>query len=109
MVSFCKQSTTKSSPTLTRSVQIQPRARKSEVIGVHDGRLKVKVSAPPVDGAANEELIKVFAKLLSVPKSKIEILSGEKSKQKVIQVKGLTLSQFTQILIQHGLLTVQFG
>lgn len=65
-------------------ITVQPGARKDEVVGLYGDpvRLKVKISAPPVDGAANEGLVKFLAKLLGVSKSKIQILRGETSKQK---------------------------
>ncbi len=68
------------------TVRVVPRASKSEIIGEHDGALKIKLSAPPVDGAANTELIKLLAKTFDVSKSEVEILSGETSKTKQIKI-----------------------
>ena len=62
------------------TVRVVPRASKSEIVGEHDGALKVRIASPPVDGAANEELIKFLSKTFGVAKSAVEILSGQTSK-----------------------------
>ena len=74
---------------LTFDVLVVPRAAKSEIIGEHDGALKIRISSPPVDGAANAELIKILSKKLDVPKSEVEIISGQTSKQKQVRINGL--------------------
>jgi hypothetical protein len=74
---------------ITFSVRVLPRSSRSEPAGIIDGVLKLKITAPPVEGAANEECIRVIARVLGVSKSRVEIASGRKSKQKVIRVKGL--------------------
>lgn len=61
---------------LNIQVQIQPGSSKDQIIGLHNGRLKIKISAPPVDGKANQNLIEFIAKALGVSKSKIEIVKG---------------------------------
>jgi hypothetical protein len=61
---------------LNIQVQIQPGSSKDQIIGIHNGRLKIKISAPPVDGKANQNLIEFIAKALGVSKSKIEIVKG---------------------------------
>lgn len=66
------------------SVVVVPRASKSEIVGEHNGALKVRLAAPPVDGAANEELIKVLAKEFGLAKSQVEIVSGHTSKTKKV-------------------------
>lgn len=75
------------------TVRVVPRASRSEIVGEHDGALKVRLAAPPVDGAANEELIKTLAKVFNVSKSSVEILSGETSKTKQIKIKNATGEQ----------------
>jgi len=67
-------------------VFVQPRSSMNKVVGVIDNRLKIKLKAPPVDGAANKMCIQFLAKLLHVPKSHIEILSGQSSRQKKIRI-----------------------
>jgi uncharacterized protein (TIGR00251 family) len=74
---------------LTFNVRVVPRASKSEIVGEHDGALKIRLASPPVDGAANAELIKVLSKKLDVPKSEVEIISGQTSKQKQVRINGI--------------------
>ncbi len=64
------------------AVQIQPQSSKIESVGVHGDRLKIKVKAPPVDGAANEELVRFLAKRLGLRQADLEIVGGATSKQK---------------------------
>lgn len=71
------------------AVRVQPRASCSEVVGELDGALKVRLAAPPVAGAANEELIRLLAKLLDVTRGQVAILSGATAKTKVIRIAGL--------------------
>lgn len=65
---------------------MQPRSSKSEIVGIHDGMLKVKLKSPPVDGQANEALIKYLAKLIKLPKTSVVIAKGDKSKRKKIKL-----------------------
>ncbi|HQU81922.1 MAG TPA: DUF167 domain-containing protein [Pyrinomonadaceae bacterium] len=71
------------------SVRVVPRASKSEIVGEMDGALKVRIASPPVDGAANAEIIKLFAKTFGVSKSEIEIIGGQTSKSKQIKAHGV--------------------
>ncbi|MBX7061611.1 MAG: DUF167 domain-containing protein [Pyrinomonadaceae bacterium] len=80
------------------SVRVVPRASKSEIIGVIDGTVKVRLKAPPVDGAANGELIKLFAGKLGVAKSDVEIVSGLTSKTKRLRVSGVTVEALNELL-----------
>ena len=80
-------------------VRVVPRASKSEIIGEHDGALKVRIISPPVDGAANMELIRVLAKKLGVSRNDIEIISGGTSKNKRIRVTNLSQSKL-EVLIK---------
>jgi uncharacterized protein (TIGR00251 family) len=70
------------------NVRVVPRASKSEIVGDLDGALKIRIASPPVEGAANEELIRVLAKDFNVSKSAVEILSGQTSKTKQIKIIG---------------------
>lgn len=67
-------------------VYIQPNSKKSGYAGVYDGMPKLKITAPPVDGAANAEIIKIFSKLLNIPKSEIVISSGQASRIKILDI-----------------------
>lgn len=71
-------------------VQVVPRSSRSEVVGDYNGALRIRLAAPPVDGAANEELIRVLAKTFNVARSEVTILSGHTGKVKQISIKGRT-------------------
>jgi len=74
------------------AVQITPNAKKTEVIGVLGDTLKLKLQAQPIEGKANEALIKFLAKTLSVPRSALTITHGQTSKKKLIEVVSATLT-----------------
>lgn len=67
-------------------IYIQPNSKKSGYAGLYDGIPKLKITAPPVDGAANSEIIKIFSKLLNIPKSDIVISSGQASRIKILDI-----------------------
>lgn len=83
---------------ITFYVKVVPRAPKSEIAGELDGTLKVRVAAPPVDGAANAELIKLLSKTFEVSKSNVEIISGETSKTKQVKIANATREKISAIL-----------
>lgn len=70
------------------AVRVVPRAARSSVMGEHDGALRVRIAAPPVDGAANEELVRFLARALDIPARDVEITSGHTSKVKQIRARG---------------------
>jgi uncharacterized protein len=72
------------------SVHVQPRASKTEVAGYHGTALKVRLQAPPVDGAANDALIEFLASALGVQKRRIRIVSGQSSREKTVDVDGVS-------------------
>ena len=72
-------------------VRVQPRASRTEIVGEHDGALRVRITAPPVEGEANEALIRFFAKRLRVARSRIEVIAGASSRSKVLEVDGVTV------------------
>jgi uncharacterized protein (TIGR00251 family) len=73
------------------TVRVIPRARKTEISGERDGALVVRVAAPPVEGAANDALVEFFSAALRVPRRAIQILSGERGRQKRIAIAGVTV------------------
>ncbi|HEY0004711.1 MAG TPA: DUF167 domain-containing protein [Pyrinomonadaceae bacterium] len=73
---------------LTFTVRVVPRASKSGVAGLMDGALRVRLAAPPVEGAANEELVRTLARALDVSPRSVEIMSGHTSKIKQVRVQG---------------------
>jgi uncharacterized protein (TIGR00251 family) len=74
---------------LAFAVRVTPRASRDELAGAAEGVLKVRLTAPPVEGAANQALIKLLAKALDLPKSRLRLLAGEKSRNKTVWVEGL--------------------
>ncbi len=70
------------------SVRVQPRASRLEVAGVADGALRVRLTAAPTEGSANRQLLKLLASLLKVPKSGLALVSGHRSRSKVVEVRG---------------------
>jgi hypothetical protein len=71
------------------AVRVKPRATRTEILGVREDALEIAVGAPPVDGAANEELVRAVAKLLSVSRRDVLVVAGQTGRQKVLEVRGL--------------------
>jgi len=80
-------------------IHVVPNARTTEIIGQHGDALKIRISAPPVDGAANEEVCRYFSKLLKVKKSAVAVVSGQTSKQKTVAVAGVTIESVQAALV----------
>lgn len=78
-------------------VQVVPRSSRSEVAGEHDGSLRVRVSAPPVEGAANKELTQVLAKAFNVSRSAVSIVSGQNSRLKQVSIEGVSSSTLSAL------------
>ena len=70
-------------------VQVQPRSSRNQVVGEQDGRLKIKITSPPVEGEANHALINFLAQILDIPRKNIKLLKGESSRHKLIEINGL--------------------
>jgi uncharacterized protein len=83
---------------VTFAVKVQPRARKNALVGEMGDVLKISLTAPPVDGQANEACIEFLAKLLKVPRSSVTIASGHTGRHKVIRVAGVTAEQVRERL-----------
>jgi hypothetical protein len=71
------------------SIKVHPRARKNAITGVTGDALKLSLTAPPVDGKANQAVIEFFADLFAIPRSSVTIASGETSRNKVVRISGL--------------------
>jgi len=69
-------------------VRVVPRASRSELVGEHDGALRVRIAAPPVDGAANDELVRLLAQVFAVPRNAVAITGGQTAKLKTVSVLG---------------------
>lgn len=74
---------------VTLFVKAQPRANKNAVVGVHGPELRVKVTAPPVDSAANEALVRFLAEELGLPRNQVQLVRGATARHKAIKVLGL--------------------
>jgi uncharacterized protein (TIGR00251 family) len=85
-------------PNLLLHILVQPRASRSEIVGPHGDALKVRLTAPPVDGAANEELIRFLAKEFGVPQRAIEIVAGLSSRRKTVRVMGVTREEVQAVI-----------
>lgn len=79
-------------------ILVQPRASRTRTVGEHDGRLKVQVAAAPVEGAANEALVKFFAERLRLPKGKVELVAGETGRRKSILLLGADAARVEEAL-----------
>ena len=80
------------------SVRVQPRASKDELAGEMNGALKIRLQAPAVENRANDALIEFLAELLKTPKSAVRILSGDRSRTKRIEIRGVTGQQVQALL-----------
>jgi uncharacterized protein len=79
-------------------VRVAPRSAKTGVAGIVDGALKINLTAPPVDGAANQMLIETLAKLCHLPKSDITVISGQTARRKRVRLAGARLEQVKKAL-----------
>jgi uncharacterized protein (TIGR00251 family) len=82
-------------PQATLSIRVQPRASRNEVMGLVGETLKIKLTAPPVEGAANDACLAFLAKLLDLPPSRLSIIQGARSRNKVVRITGLTQMEVT--------------
>jgi uncharacterized protein (TIGR00251 family) len=82
---------------ITLTLHIQPGAKKTEFAGRHGDALKIRLAAPPVDGKANEALVKFIAATLHLPKSSVMLKSGQTSRRKVLEVSGAESSSIAAL------------
>jgi len=74
--------------TLVLDIHVQPKASRDEIAGEHGDRLKVRITAPPVDGKANQHLVAFLAKLCGVPRSRVELVSGTSGRSKQLRIES---------------------
>lgn len=79
-------------------VRVLPRSSRCEIAGVQDGALKIKITAPPVEGKANKECVRFISGLLKIKKTAVSIIAGEKSKNKTILVSGMTAQDIENVI-----------
>jgi uncharacterized protein (TIGR00251 family) len=84
--------------TVSFPVRVQPRASKDEIAGVMGGALKIRLQAPALENGANEALVEFLALLLKTPKAAVRILSGDRSRTKRIEIRGVTKQQVLGLL-----------
>jgi len=82
------------------SVYVQPRSSRTVVVGTHGDAIKIKLKAPPVDGAANDELIRFVAKTLAVPRTTVHIVSGLTSRRKRLTIDGIPTTDAQSTLLK---------
>ena len=82
-----------SSGSVTFAVKVHPRAKKDAITGEVGDALKLSLTTPPVEGRANEACVEFFAKLLKVPRSSVTITSGERGRNKIVRVGGLSAEE----------------
>src|SRR5262245_59085141 len=87
------------------SVRTQPRAPRTSIVGELDGALKIRLAAPPVDGEANEELIRYLSQIFDLPRKEIEIISGEKSRNKQVRISGISVDQLQREITKNTKIT----
>ena len=80
------------------AVHVQPRASRSEIVGLHGDALKVRLAAPPVDGAANEALVALLAEALAVGRRAVRIVSGASSRAKTVEIEGTSASAVMRLV-----------
>lgn len=80
------------------NVRVQPRASSNEIVGYRDGILRVRLQAPPVDGAANEALVRFLADEFGVPRRQVRIVSGSGSRNKIVEVEAVALPALDRLL-----------
>lgn len=79
-------------------IKVQPRASKNQLAGIMDDALRVRLTAPPVDGEANEACVKFLAIVFKVPRQRVELLSGHTGRQKMVRIAGITGADVLKLL-----------
>ena len=79
-------------------VRVQPRSSKTEICGIHDGALRVRLKSPPVDGAANRQCIELLSRKMKIPKRAVRIASGANARRKRLKVLGMSMKEVRNIL-----------
>ena len=82
-------------------VHVQPRAARSEIAGVHGEALKVRLTSPPVEGAANDALVKFLAETFAVGRRAVRIVAGEHSRSKIVEIEGIT-ARAVHGIVEHA-------
>jgi uncharacterized protein (TIGR00251 family) len=84
---------------LTFAVRVVPRASRTEIAGEYNGALRIRIAAPPVEGAANQELIRLLARVFKLPQNAVEIISGAASKNKIVNIVGADAARLENLIL----------
>jgi uncharacterized protein (TIGR00251 family) len=85
-------------PATDLAIRLQPRAKRNAIVDERDGVLRVSVAAAPVDGLANAALCKLIAKRAGVARGRVSVVRGERSREKIVRVEGVTSSELRRTL-----------
>jgi uncharacterized protein len=83
---------------ITLDILVQPRASREKIGPMHDGRLKIAVTAPPVDGEANAAVIELLARRLGIARGAVEVVAGQGSRRKTLKIANVTAQQIQELL-----------
>ena len=83
---------------ITVDILVQPRASRARIGPMHDGRIKIAVTAPPVDGEANAAVIELFARRLGIARGDIAVVAGASSRRKTLRIENVTRQQIEELL-----------
>ena len=82
------------------AIRVQPRAKRTEVAGERAGAVVIRVSAPPVDGKANDAVCRLIAERVGAPKSAVRIVRGESARDKIVRIDGLSSDEARELLLR---------
>lgn len=83
-------------------VRVQPRSSRNQIMGEHEGDIRIKIMAPPVEGAANQALQRYLAEVLKLPKRDVRIVRGETSRRKVVEIRGIEADSLLRYIPTTG-------
>lgn len=98
----CPLVVTETAEGVTFGVHVQPRASRNEICGIQGTEMKLRLTSPPVEGAANKLCSDFLAKLLGIAKSRVVIIAGDKSRHKTIRIEGVTANDVLRLLPGQG-------
>jgi uncharacterized protein (TIGR00251 family) len=84
------------------TVRVQPRASRNEIVGLHGDALKVRLSAPPVGGAANAALVELLAAALAVSRASVRVVAGATSRSKLVEIDGVSMKNIRRLARESG-------
>ncbi len=82
-------------------VRAKPRARRSAIVGAEQGALVVALAAPPHEGQANQELVRLFARVANIPRRQVELVAGASGHYKLVRISGVEISRLRKLLLEQ--------